>query len=819
MPSRIVGQASRQPTQGDIRVLTDDFWYSRPATNWVEALPVGNGRLGAMVFGGVAKERLQINDGTAWSGTPANERAEPVVTAANAKAAIARARTAVAAGHYADSDAALRTLQQRYTQSYLPFADLWLTTRLTSVAGESELSSYRRSLDLATALHSVEYELGGFVIRRKVFVSAPDEVLVMIIETEHPDGLDLGLSLGSELKVTLPDQMMLPNDTAGLLLRMPSDVSPPFDEDPDPVTYSSDDAASMHGAIVLGWVHDGMSTHRTPTNHLSATGVRRAVIRLATRTTFVGLGHPPVGTATQAFERALDTVVRATAQPVEALRERQRADHAGYFDRVDFTVAAAAGPAADRPVDERLVRANASGAGVLTEDPTLANLLFAYGRYLLISSSRPGGVPANLQGIWNDKLQAPWSGNYTTNVNVEMNYWQAEVANLSELAEPLFDLIEVLSIRGRETARRIYDAPGWVAHHNTDIWGYTQPVGRGRHEPRWAFWPLAGAWLLRHLWEHLLFGADDAFARNRAWGPTRSSAEFYLSWLVEAEDGTLSTSPSTSPENDFRAPDGSVNSSAASSTMDLVLIADVFRMTVAIAERLGIPDDPIALQAAAALAHIPAPPIGSDGGIAEWQGDFEQVDSAHRHLSHLYFAFPGDLPLSPPLRAAVIASLDRRGDEATGWSLAWKLALRARMREPERVSTLLNLIFRDMEVDRGAWVGGLYPNLLVAHPPFQIDGNLGFVAGIIECLLQSHNGVLEVMPAIPVELNTGTVTGLVARPGIVVDLQWADGDLILVRLRARSAASFGSHIVRYRGSQVTIELADREVLVRAVDFD
>lgn len=798
---------------------TNDFWYARPAASWVEALPVGNGRLGAMVFGGTHSERLQINDGTAWSGTPANERAEPVVTAARASHALARARAAVAAGDYADSDVALQTLQQRYTQSYLPFADLWLTTRTSGQADDTESSAYRRSLELATGLHSVEFALDGFRVRREVFVSAPDDVLVLTVESENPDGLNLVLRLGSQLKFELPDAAELPNDTAGLLLRMPSDVSPPVDEDAEPVTYSSDDAASMHGAIVLGWVHDGDSVFRTPSNELAATGVHRATIRLATKTTFVGLGHPPVGTATQAFERALDTVVRATAQPVETLRERQRADHARYFDLVNFAVASRAGHvAATRPVDERLASANASGLGVLAVDPELANLLFNFGRYLLISSSRPGGVPANLQGIWNEVLQAPWSGNYTTNVNVEMNYWQAEVVGLGELTEPLFDLIDVLSLRGRETARRIYDAPGWVAHHNTDIWGYTQPVGRGRHEPRWAFWPLAGAWLLRHVWEHLLFGADDAFARDRAWGPTRSAAEFYLSWLVENADGTLGTSPSTSPENNFRAPDGSVNSSAASSTMDLVLISDVLRMTVALAERLGIPDDPIALRAATTLPRIPPPPIGRDGAITEWRGDFEQVDRAHRHLSHLYFAFPGDLPLTPELRAAVIRSLDDRGDEATGWSLAWKVALRARMGQPERVSALLNLVFRDMEVDRGAWIGGLYPNLLVAHPPFQIDGNLGFVAGIVECLLQSHAGAIDLLPAVPIELGTGVVTGLVARPGIEVDLKWSDGNLVVAHLRPRSAKSIGAHTVTYRGTALVIELTGDGRALTAEDF-
>jgi alpha-L-fucosidase 2 len=805
-----------------------EFWYGRPASTWVEALPVGNGRLGAMIFGGIDTEHLQINDGTAWSGSLFSEKVEPVVTADAAKEAIGLARSAVARGDFTASDSQLRRLQHRYTQSYLPFADLHVTTGGSQTSASfdaADVKDYRRSLDLDSAAHQVSYMQGGYLIRRSIFVSAPDNVLVMTVETEDPSGLELQLDLTSKLVSSAVPHAIRPEGVAGLLLRMPSDISPPVDNDPNPVRYSTDDSASMHGAVALAWTHDGLAVDHASGSTLTAAGVHRAVIYLATQTTFISLGRAPIGGPEDAFAKASGIVAEAQRRGHDELRQRQRDDHSRLYSRVSFALAPRASqdevshnltPPSSLPIDERLRIGNACERGVLAKDPGLAALMFNFGRYLLISSSRPGGVPANLQGIWNDILQAPWSGNYTTNINVEMNYWQSEVANLAELAEPLYDLIDVLADRGSETARRIYDAPGWVAHHNTDIWGYTQPVGRGQHEPRWAFWPLAGAWLLRHVWEHLLFGADDEFARTRAWRQARSSAEFFLAWLVEDDAGTLGTAPSTSPENNFRTPQGAVASSAASSTMDLALISDVFRMTVALAERLGMPDDPIAMRAVAALARIPGPPIGADGAISEWQGDFEQVDLAHRHLSHLYFAFPGDLALTPELTSAVIQSLDSRGDDATGWSLAWKLALRARVRQPEKVSDLLALVFRDMEVDRGDWIGGLYPNLLVAHPPFQIDGNFGFVAAISECLMQSHAGAVEILPALPAELATGRVTGLVARPGIEIDIEWTNGDLISVSLRPRTQAARRAHTVTYRDTHAIVDLTDVDESGRVV---
>jgi len=794
-------------------MTSDELWFDRPANNWLEALPLGNGRIGVMAHGAVEVEHLQVNDGTAWSGSLNSEYAGAVVDADTAAAAISAARGAVGAEEFDEAVRQLQRLQHRHSQSYLPFADLRISSAVTGAAS-MDVTEYRRSLDLASASYSLRYRVDGQDVRRHVFISHPHDVGVVTIGTDHPAGLELSITLSSLLRITGTGNT--PGE-AWMTLRLPSDVTPTHDECEEPVSYSDEPGSSMEGAVALSWTHDGKASK----DGTAATGVHEATIVFSTGTTFAGIARQPEGSAREALATARERVAAALEKGIDSVQRSQRADHATLFDRVAISTGPT--PTVDLPIDERLRRGNANPGGALSVDPTLAGLLYNFGRYLLISSSRPGGVPANLQGIWNDRLQPPWSGNYTTNINLEMNYWQAEVANLSELASPLFDLIDGLTVTGAATAKRIYDAPGWVAHHNTDPWAYSQPVGWGRHDPRWAFWPLAGAWLVRHLWEHLLFGADDDFAR-RAWTPIRSSAEFFLHWLVEFPDGSLGTIPSTSPENAFVQPDGRDGSVDASSTMDLVLIADLFRIVAVLAERLGIDGDPVVRRAASALPRIPGPVPGRDGMIPEWRADRPQSEPAHRHLSHLYFAFPGDLPLTPRLRAAVSASMDGRGDEATGWSLSWKVALRARLRQSRKVSDLLRLVFRDMEGERGEWSGGLYPNMFVAHPPFQIDGNLGFVAALTECLMQSHAGVIELLPAVPPELATGSVAGIIARPGVEVSLRWepdAAGAATLTEAKFSPIRppGYARHRVVWNGQEVSIDLTQgAAITLRVSDF-
>jgi alpha-L-fucosidase 2 len=785
---------------------TQQLWFSRPAATWTEALPLGNGRLGFMAFGGIDHDRYQINDGTAWSGGLYSEQLPPRVSATDAADAIAASRRAIAVEDFRAATQQVQRVQHRHSQSYLPFADLMIDTAI----GVSETDGYRRTLDFATGIQTTTFRLRGYEVCREAFISHRDGVAVIRMTTDSPAGLALALTLTSALRVAAAA-----GDAGGawLELDMPSNVTPSFESHAHPVTWSDHPEESMKGAVVCSWEHDGVASEGT-----AASGVHTATIYLATATTFQGIAREAAGDAADARRVATTTIQAARSRGYQALRDDHVSDHASLFGRVSIST----GPPIDLPIDERLRRGNAHPRGVLAEDPALAGVLYDYGRYLLISSSRPGGLPANLQGIWNDQLQPAWSGNYTANINVEMNYWPAEVANLSECAEPLFALIEGLARTGVETARRVYGAPGWVAHHNADPWGYSQPVGWGGADPRWANWPLAPAWLLRHMWEHLLFGADDRFA-EQAWERMRSAVEFSLHWLQEMPDGTLGTVPSTSPENVFSAPDGSQASVDTSSGLDRVLIADLFRFLIAIAERLGYQEDRVAMAAAAALPRINGPVIGRDGMISEWIADRPQRELDHRHVSHLYFAFPGDLAMTDELSRAVSASLDGRGDESTGWSLVWKVALRARLHQPHRVSDLLRLVFRDMSEDRGSWVGGLYDNLFVAHPPFQIDGNFGFVAGLTECFLQSHAGVIELLPAVPDELGSGSVEGIVARPGVEVSVWWETSrggpQLVRARFRPLRSSGIGRHIVRWGDREVMIDLVEESTReVTAEDF-
>lgn len=816
---------------GDTRFRCDsELTFSRPAGDWLEALPLGNGRLGAMCWGGLRSVRFDLNDETVWSGNPAREAEQRQQDEATDRYFLEKARASIAADRLPEATESVQRLQSDYAQAYLPLATLTIgltaATDETATAGDDSggpqpPATYRRSLDLSSGLHVVSQESAERRVVHSSVVSAPDGVLAHVI-----DGLDgaqrdddetrVTLSLRSPL-MTLPtlerDALAAPDgwQQSVLLVRAPRDVAPTHEPAFAAATWTDREGDSVEAAVVV--------------RARSRSG--RVVVFAATETTAEipasGGGMRLRGTVAQAAARASARLDEAVRLGADAVLERAQDDHRSLLGRMHLEL----GYASDRakPLDTagRLREAYDAPDGPLASDPGLVALLVNYGRYLLVASSRPGGLPATLQGIWNDSMQPPWSSAYTLNINLQMNYWAAESANLTETAAPLLRFIEALSIGGaQDTARRLA-ASGWAAHHNSDAWAYSSPVGAGHGDPSWAFWPMAGPWLVRHLWEHELFGgADPDFLRATAWPVIRGAAHFAAGWMHERRDGSWETSPSTSPENTFRGTDGEVASLSSSTELDTQLLRDVFRITLHAAERLGIgvdDDDIVGLAAARAVVLPSEPRITADGTIAEWSIDAPAVDAHHRHVSPLYAVFPGDERASDAVSVAAAEFLERRGDDSSGWSLAWKAALWARLKRPDKVSDLLALLFRDAGDATGPWSGGLYPNLFTAHPPFQIDGNLGFIAAVVEALLQSHAGIIDVLPAVPAELASGRVSGLIARPGIVVDIDWRHGDLVAIELRARHDRVPVEHTVSYRGTRRTVRLSPHHsIRLTAHDF-
>ncbi|MCV2394475.1 glycoside hydrolase family 95 protein [Actinotalea sp. M2MS4P-6] len=762
--------------------------YDGAAEEWLQALPLGNGRLGAMCWGG-SPARFDLNHEGVWSGSPRSERRGSVVSAERAHDLLGRARRAVLDHRPADAVAPLQAMQSRWSQAFLPLATLWVEDDGPDVGS--------RSLDLATGLHTWVAStsrhttavldtavLDTAVLDTAVLDTAAFDTAVLATG-EHDHGvLDGGVLVhrvwgparAPRLHLVSPLVELARHDEADgttLVLRAPSDVAPGHEPEA-PATELGEDAVVAAVVVRRRPLPDGY------------------VVVLAAETTFAGPGRP-LGSADDARRRAARRAAAALrADPDDLLREHA-SRHADALGRSGIEI----GPPVEGTVPARLDRARSDGRGVPTADPGLVALLVQHARYLLWSSSRDCLLPATLQGLWNDDLRPPWSSAYTLNINLEMAYWPAEVLGLPTTLAPLVELVRALAEHGRDTARRLYDAPGWVAHHNSDAWAMTTPVGAGHGDPSWAFWPFGGVWLLRALVEHVRFGsADEDFVPTVLWPLLSGAAEFVLAWLVPLPDGTLGTVPSTSPENTYRAPDGSEQSLTVSSALDLALTRDVLGWVV----ELGA-DDPITERARAALTRLPAPGPTSDGRIREWLEDVTEADPHHRHVSHLYPLYPGDTEVDED---AATRTLEARGDDSTGWSLAWKIALWARLHRPDRVDALLDLVFRDATALAGQHAGGLYPNLFAAHPPFQVDGNLGVAAALAECLVQSHRGEIELLPALPTALRErGRAWGLVARPGIEVDLEWVDGRPASVSLRPRPGVT-GPVRVRFGGTTVVV---------------
>jgi len=782
--------------------MHDQLRYDRPAALWTEALPLGNGRLGAMAFGGGATDRFQLNEDSAWSGSPASALGNPALAVDDGPGLLTETRGLIAAGDVHAGTEVVKRLQRGHSQAYQPVGDLWIDDR----SGRSaEARQYTRWLDLGTATAGHRWREGGVTVAQEALVSHRHQVLAV---RRHSAGGVLDLDV--RLTGAHPSYDVATHEGVTLLSeRMPSDVYPPHESVRDPVVY--DDAPATSATAVMGMRVETDGSLSALPNGWSVRGATQVLVLVAI-VTDVDTTSPipaPLHGDRGLLARRIRATLAAARLPFEALRAAHVADHRELYGRVELDLPEAPGTQS-LTTQARLERFARTG-----DDPALAALAFHVGRYLMISGSRPGTVPMNLQGIWNDAVRPPWSSNFTTNINLEMNYWAAHPANLSECAEPLSRLLARLAVSGATVARVMYGARGWAVHHNTDVWGFAWPVGEGTLDPCHATWPLGSVWLSQSIWEDYAF-TGDRDRLERSWPVLRGAVEFALDWLIPDGHGGLMTSPSTSPENSYLLPDGSRTALTVSSTADIALIRELLHQCLGAVEVLGIDEPAFVSSVRDALPRLPGPRIMPDGRLAEWPTDVADAEPKHRHQTHLVGLFPGadlDVDAWPALAHAAHASLAARGLESTGWALAWRLALYARLRDPRGAQALVAAFLQpapDPQPPGGvAESGGVYPNLLCAHPPFQIDGNLGFVAGVLELLLQSHQGEIHLLPCLPAAWPSGRVRGLRARGGVEVAVEWRDGALAEVQLRADRDTEVQ---VRSAGTTARVSLPERHTV-------
>jgi len=750
------------------------LWYKQPAKYFEESIILGNGKMGAAILGGIESDKMYLNDITLWEGEPVNPYMNP-----EAYKHLPEVREALKNEDYKLADQLNRQIQGNYSHPYAPLGSLSVNFKY-----QKEAKNYRRELNIGNAVSKVSYEVDGVKYSREYFVSYPDQIMAIRLIASKKGALNFELKFASQLKnkVSVSNNEMKASGFA-------------------PVRGVFDEKKGTRFTSIVRIQNKNGSIARTDSS-LCLNNATEAIIYISAATSFNGFDKNPATEGLSDEVLANDIQLKMGAKTYDAIKKGHILDYQKYFNRLSLTLGKSEVP--DFPTDERLKRYTEG-----SEDQNLEALYFQFGRYLLISCSRTPNVPANLQGLWNPSLAPPWGSNYTTNINTEENYWLAENANLSEMHIPLLSFIGNLSKTGKVTAKTFYGIDqGWAACHNSDIWAMSNPVGEGKGSPQWANWNMSGTWLSTHLWEHFMFTQDKVFLETKGYPLMKGAAEFCLAWLVEDNNGYLITSPSVSPENKYISSDGYKGHTLYGATNEIAIIRECFTATIQASEILNT-DAGFREKLRQALVKLLPYKIGQKGRLQEWYHDWEDAEFKHQHQSHLFGLFPGHQitpDLTPELADACKQTLEQRGDQTTGWSKAWRINLWARLYDGNRAYKLLHELLKYVEptTKRGYNSGGTYPNFMDAHPPFQIDGNLGGTAAFIEMLMQSKENEIRLLPALPDAWKSGSVKGICARGGYMISMEWAGKTVKSLSIQAKNE---GKIVLIYNSMKKEINLS------------
>ena len=771
-----------QATTVSKELQPNKLWYNKPAYAFEESLPLGNGKLGALVYGGANNDSIQLNDITLWTGVPVNPN-----EGGEAYKWIPKIREALFKEDYKTADSLQHYVQGHNSEFYQPLGMINIKD-----CNQGEFTDYYRELSLDNSLATVHYRRNGIQYTKEYFASHPDKMIAIKLSASQKRSINSDISLTS----LIPHQVKASRGQ----LTMTGHVL-------------GDEANSTHYCAMLQVKNtDGKVWASDSVLHLK--DVSEAIIYLVNETSYNGFDKHPVQEGAPYIENVTDEAWHLANFTYEEFKQRHIADYKKLFDRVSLNLKGAKFDAT-RPTDKQLLAYSDNHEN----NPYLEQLYFQYGRYLLISSSRTKGVPANLQGLWAPALRSPWRGNYTININLEENYWPAEVANLSELVAPVDGLVEGMAVTGRHNAQHFYGIDkGWCAGHNTDAWAMTNPVGTGNESPQWSNWAMGGAWLVETLWDHYDYTRDTEYLRNTAYPLMKGAADFLLAWLIPNphNPNELITAPCTSPEADYITDKGYRGSSFYGGTADLAIIRELFKNTIKGAKALGIDND-YQQQLQSALNRLRPYHIGKRGNLMEWYHDWEDQDWHHRHQSHLLGLYPFhqiSVNKTPELAAAATKTLEIKGDNSTGWSTGWRINLWARLHRADKAyqiyRKLLTYVSPEVYKDSKHHSGGTYPNLFDAHPPFQIDGNFGGTAGVCEMLMQCDGETMDLLPALPQEWKAGEMKGLKARGNYGVSLAWNNGKLTCATITSKNE---GNLSVNYNGKQKVLSFKAGETKI------